>query len=312
MDTPTPYEILEIIKTRIPHSQENYEAFKAALYQDLFKKIPVIVNKIPKGHYLFRTVPVSRMDISVGRQKYISYRPESIDYPFFNRCSEPQQSHFYCSTDRMLSIVECSYFISAGEDPDVKFTKESEMLEVGVWEVTRDLYVADLRFGTFAHADSEDHLTELKARYGQFAKEQYVVDFFDFINLSFETPINKANHLKYWLTACYSNFLFDDQFTPQPGWGNLTEIESKKMMPIDGIFYHSVKGLQTDPPLSGYNMVLRSELVEQEDLKLIKAAIFQTKQFDDKTFVLDDQVKHNTNITARSWNYTDAKEVPLK
>ncbi|WP_354329667.1 hypothetical protein [Pedobacter sp. CG_S7] len=164
-------------------------------------KIPVVVNKIPKGQCLFRTVPVSRVDISIGRKKYISHRPDWVDYPYFNRCSEPQQSHFYCSTDRMLSLVECSYFISAGEDLNAKFNKESEMLEVGVWEATKDLYVADLRFGDFAHADSEEHLTELKTKYGQFASEQFVVGFFEFINRSFETPINKLNHLHYWLTA---------------------------------------------------------------------------------------------------------------
>jgi hypothetical protein len=80
-----------------------------------------------------------------------------------------------------------------------------------------------------------------------------------YINNSFQIPIKKKEHLRYWLTACYSNYLFDDTFNPQLNWGTMKEIESLSKMALDGILYHSVKGIKTNPPLTGFNLALRTE-----------------------------------------------------
>jgi hypothetical protein len=109
----------------------DYRQVKNLLYKNLFSKIPVIMNKITAGDPVFRTVPIYRDDLQSGQKKNLSYRPQEYSYPFFNRCSEPEQRHFYCSTDRHLSLGECSYFISNLNGPGMKFDRDHELLELG-------------------------------------------------------------------------------------------------------------------------------------------------------------------------------------
>ncbi|SDT53520.1 hypothetical protein SAMN05216490_3926 [Mucilaginibacter mallensis] len=307
----TPTELLNIIKLKKEINFSEYPNLKNVLYDVLFSKMPVLINVIRKGDFVYRTVPIYRNDITLGRKKYLSYRPIEYDYPYFNRCSEPEQRHFYCSTTRHLSIGECSYFISESDDQNKVFTKNSERLEVGMWEVTKDIYVIDMRFGNFTHEGTESHQIELKEKYNQFAKEQFIKDFFDYINELFELPIKKESHLQYWLTACYSNYLFDDQFEKQPNWGNIDDIEDKSHIYMDGILYHSVKGIQTTPPIGGYNLALKTELIDNNSLKLIRSGIFETNQIGEKEFVLDNLIKINRNISGDSWYYEDPTEKDL-
>jgi hypothetical protein len=303
-----PTEILNMIKNLPEIKPADYSKLKSLLYKKLFNKIPVILNKIPAGDTLYRTVPVYRTDMTMGRKKYLSYRPLEYSYPYFNRCSEPEQRHFYCSTNRHLSIGECSYFLSETESHKEVFEKDHERLEVGGWGVKKDLYVADLRYGDFSHIDNKSHQSTLKVRYKEYAKDQFVVDFFEYINHFFEAPITKAEHLRYWLSACYSNYLFDDLFKPVPLWGTLEELESVSSIPIDGIFYHSVKGIQTSPPMEGYNLALRTEVIDNNKLQLKKAGIFETRQIGAKEFILDDLKKLNADIEGDSWYYKDFSE----
>ena len=287
---------------------EKYPDLKMLLYKNLFNKIPVVSNKIPIGDFVFRTVPIYRNDITMGRKKYLSYRPLEYKYPFFNRCSEPEQRHFYCSTNRHLSISECSYFISESENPNVILEKSSEKLEVGMWEVKQNLYVADLRYGSYAHIGTEKHQMDIIDKYKKFVQKTYIKDFFEHINECFEVPIKKADHLQYWLTACYSNYIFDDEFTPQANWGTMDELNSKISMPLDGILYHSVKGIKTNPPLQGYNLALKTEVIDSPKIKLVKAGIFESRQVKEKEFNLDELIKHNTHIEGDSWYYIGVDE----
>jgi hypothetical protein len=301
----SPIEILKQIKQISEADEQVYEGLKSMLYDNLFSKIPVIVNKIPIGEILFRAVKIFRNDTTMGRKKYLSYRPSTISYPDFNRCSEPQQTHFYCSNNRHLSLAEVSYFLSKAEEQNPTFEKESEQLEVGMWVVMKDLYVADLRFGSHVEDESSTHVSEVKEHYRNFSDESYVNEFFEYINKTFEIPIKKNENLKYWLTACYSNYLFDDEFKPQTNWGTMDELESITSMPLDGILYRSVKGIATNYSLKGYNFALKTATVDSNSLKLIKAGIFETRQTGPKDFLMDDLIKINTEISSDSWYYRD-------
>lgn len=299
----SPAALLAKIKTMGLVEMPAYAPLKTRLYARLFSKIPVIMNKIPKGYPLFRTVPLFRKDIDSGQKTNLSYRPEQYKYPYFNRCSEPEQRHFYCATDRHLSMGECSYFISNVNGPDAVFDKDSEQLELGLWIANRDIYLADLRFGNFAHAGNKEQQAVLKAKYDEFAKEEYVRDFFRYINECFETPVRRTAHLQYWLTACYSNYLFDDYFKPQAQWGTMTELNFDGEMKIDGILYHSVQGIKTTPPMEGFNVALRTELIDDNSLTLTKAGIFETKQTGEKEFIFDKLLKINGEIRSDKWVY---------
>lgn len=298
-------QILSFIKNNKTIENFDYQSIKWELYKYLFSKIPVISNKIPKGSILFRTLPVERSDLSIGTKEALSYRPKYIDYPHFNRCSEPQQTHFYCSDDRHLSISEVSYFLGKAEDPEPKFEKDSEYLEVGMWEVQRDLYVADLRFGLHSDKESLSHINKIKELYRSFSKDRTVIDFFEFINQAFEVPIKKTERAKYWLTACYSNYLYDDQFIQQADIGTLDELKGIERMSLDGIMYHSVKGISTNFELKGVNFSLITDVVDMENIKLIKAGIFKSLQKDATTFDLDQLIKINTTISSDTWCYRD-------
>jgi len=306
----TPIELLDLIKTKVRVELEDYPSIKSLLYDNLFSKIPVIFNKIPKESYLYRTVPINRADLTMGREKYLSYRPIIYNYPFFNRCSEPEQRHFYCSTDRHLSIGECSYFISESETPGIKFKISTEKLEVGMWLVTQDLYVADLRFGSYKDGIAESNKANIIKQYKELAKEKYIMEFFEHINRSFEVPIKKEDHLQYWLTACYSNYLFDDTFS-QHNWESNTD-EKKSIISLDGILYHSVKGIKMNPPMQGYNVALRTEIIDNKKIKLVKAGIFETRMINEKEFNLDVLIKHNIHIEGSSWYYVGAEEEKIK
>lgn len=300
-----PEEVLALIKQIAKIEVEKYPDIKNILYNTLFNKIPIIGNRLPKGENLYRTVPVYRNDISIGRKKYLSYRPKECKYPYFNRCSEPEQSHFYCSNKRHLSIIECSYFISEGETPNVVFEKSKEKLEVGMWVTTEDLKLADLRFGNFTPFGTEEDQSNIKQKYIEFSKQKYLNEFFEYINQSFEVPIKKKDHLAYWLTACYSNYLFDDEFTFQENWGINNDFKKGSVSRLDGILYHSVKGIQAEPPLEGFNLSLKTNVVDSQKIQLIKAGIFETQQVNDKEFNLDILLKMNTNIQRDSWEYLD-------
>ena len=300
-----PSELLQIIKQKNIIDLSEYADLKSLLYNNLFNKIPMIIQKVFAGESVFRTLPIYRSDLTVGRKKYLSYRPKEYNYPNFNRCSEPEQRHFYCSSDRHLSLSEVSYFLSDVDDEDPKFDKDYEHLEVGKWVLTRDLYLADLRFGSFTHKGLEAESQELKEKYKAFAKTPYIVEFFEYINQAFEIPIKKLDHLQYWLTACYSNYLLDDEFEPQLGWGTLKELEGRSEMSIDGILYHSVKGIQLGPTLQGYNMALRPEVIDLGYLQLTTAGITETKLTGEKEYTLDELIKIKTDISSDSWYYDD-------
>jgi hypothetical protein len=304
----TPSALLDAVKQKADLYLEEYPELKSILYKRLFNKIPIVANKIPKDDNLYRTVPIYRQDISIGRKKYLSYRPTTCKYPFFNRCSEPEQSHFYCSTDRHLSITECSYFLSKIDDPNPVFDKSSERLEVGTWLTTRDLYVADMRFAFNPDKEVQAYQQQIKLKYRDFVKDQFVFDFFEYINDSFQVPIKKEEHLKYWLTACYSNYLFDDTFNPQSNFGTMKEIESASNVSLDGILYNSVKGIKTNPPLNGVNLALKTNTIDNKAVVLIKAGIFETQLVAEKEFNLDILIKLNKNIQGDSWTYMNAND----
>lgn len=304
----SPNEILEKIKLLKTVSAPEYEYLKVLLYKNLFSKIPVVMSIIPKGDYLYRTVSINREDLTIGRKKYLSYRPKELTYPFFNRCTEPEGRHFYCSTTRHLSMGESSYFISEGSDPDTVFKKESELLEVGMWKVTQDIFVADLRYGDFTHSGTESKQSEIKHKYQQFSNDKYVIDFFEFINKTFELPVKAKNHLNYWLTACYSHYLFEERFLPQKNWGSMNKLNFGSETQINGILFHSVKGIQTEPPMEGYNLALEIDLIDNQSLSLIKAGIFESKRISQTEFMFDRLIKINTDITGQSWYYQDAFE----
>lgn len=303
-----PKELLESVKQIAKIELEKYLDIKNILYHNLFNKIPIIGNRLLKGEHLFRTVPVYRDDITIGKKKYLSYRPKEYNYPYFNRCSEPEQRHFYCSTNRHLSISECSYFISESETPNVVFEKSEEKLEVGMWVLNQDLKVADLRFGNFAHFGTEEYQNNIKQKYIEFSKQKYLNEFFEYINQCFEVPIKKKDHLAYWLTACYSNYLFDDEFICEENWGINNDFEQGSVAGLDGILYHSVKGIKTNPPLQGYNLSLKTNVIDSQKIQLIKAGIFETRRVNDKEFDLDILIKINANIQRDSWEYLDAEK----
>src|SRR5690606_24681754 len=200
-----------------------YAVQKKHLYSNVFNQLPIFGTTISKGLLVYRSVPIFRTDLSIGRKKYISYRPSEIEYPFFNRCSEPNQQHFYCSDDRWLSMTECSYFISKSEEmeSDIQFEKNTELIEVGVWRIEEEMMVADLRYGSYSPPQHELDLSARKQNYEKIVKDDCITHLFQYINSCFEIPIRKNNHWEYWLTASISNYLLEDRYKTQTGWGNI-------------------------------------------------------------------------------------------
>lgn len=287
-------------------SLEEYYRHKDFLYSNVFSKLPLIGTQVPKGTHLYRTVPVTRHDMTIGRQGYLSYRPQRISYPYFNRCSEPNQSHFYCSDDRWLSMAECSYFISnSSETEDYKFDRTNELLEVGIWTAEENLFVMDLRYGEYLEKHAKGIITERKERYESFVKDPFLLTIIEELHASFERPIKKDEHFDYWLTACLSNYIFDDKYATHPEWGNIHGIKVNQPLTIDGIIYHSVKGISSKPPLKGHNLVFSTKLIDEGKIKLIRAGVFETKQIEARRFEFDILRKQCISINSPSWYYTD-------
>lgn len=112
---------LDFVKNTPSVKLEDYQKVKNCLFETFFNNVPFIVTKIPRGNILYRSVPINknRKDLFQGRKQYLSYRPADILYEKFNRCSEPNQSHFYCSSHPSLSLMECSYYISQAEQGSI-------------------------------------------------------------------------------------------------------------------------------------------------------------------------------------------------
>ncbi|MGK9128384.1 hypothetical protein M1D52_20415 [Olivibacter sp. SA151] len=296
---------LDFLKNTPSVKLEDYQEVKNCLFETLFNKVSIIITKIPKGTILYRSVPIqkNRHDLTHGTKRDLSYRPDDIPYDKFNRCSEPNQSHFYCSSDSSLSLMECSYYISQAEQGSITNSpNDEELLEMGGWFVQEDLTVVDLRYGDFTHSGTERFHAENTEKYKQLVKESALQEFFQFINRSFENAIIEKDHTHYWLTACYSSYLFRESFKPHPKWAG-SFIQTEKLQSIDGLLYHSVKGIQATPSPVGYNVVLNKRCIDTNQLTLIKAGIFKIKQIGPKEFIFGDVIKQNLNISGSTWTY---------
>ena len=296
-------EVLSYIKSISIKSLDDYLKIKKGLYDNLFSKLPVIVQKIPKGIHVFRTVKVFRNDLTVGRTKYLSYRPSEVKYTKFNRCSEPDQTHFYCSTTKEASVFETTFATENIDEPNPIFSKDEELLEIGMWEVQRDLYVVDFRYGSHSTPETVEIKNNLIDTYHSNFKDETIREIFSFMNSCFQKPIKANSDIDYWLTACCSNYIFDDQYVPKPDVGNLHELKGMKTVSVDGIIFQSVKGLKTNPQLHGDNIVLRPSLIDTKALKLEKALICLTKKIGETEFNLDVPLKIQTKIEGNAWYY---------
>src|SRR5690606_28519397 len=168
-----------------------------------------------------------------------------------------------------------------------------------------EMMVADLRYGSYSPPQHELDLSARKQNYEKIVKDDCITHLFQYINSCFEIPIRKNNHWEYWLTASISNYLLEDRYKTQTGWGNIPGLDTSKAIKFQGIAYHSVKGIKASPPLKGCNIVFPTYLIDSGKIKLIGSGIFETKQLDSKTFILDELKKIKTDITANAWCYDD-------
>jgi hypothetical protein len=117
-------ESISLLDALNPSDPYAYE--KALLAFLKIKKLPVLLNEIPKGTILFKS-RTHKNDVLFTEINEISFPPEQVVVNFA-RCNRPFQSKLYCSENRITSFAELVEYWSEDTLPGDKL-----FVTIGRW-----------------------------------------------------------------------------------------------------------------------------------------------------------------------------------